>query len=82
MAVHYDVSVRSASGRIEITTRDASRGLCVADRRRAADDIGDLTEIDDVFDEQVRVSVTGGGDVRDPYPGFAARAAKAPSARA
>jgi cytochrome P450 len=45
----------------------------VADRRRAADEIGDLTEIDDVFDEQVRVSVTGGGDVRDPYPSFVER---------
>jgi cytochrome P450 len=45
----------------------------VANRRRAADEIGDLTEIDDVFDEQVRVSVTGAGDVRDPYPGFAER---------
>lgn len=45
----------------------------VADRRQAADSIGDLNEIDDVFDEQVRVSVTGAGDVRDPYPGFAER---------
>ena len=30
----------------------------MADRRRAADEIGDLSDIDEVFDEQVQVSVT------------------------
>lgn len=43
----------------------------MADRRRTAESIGDLEGIDDVFEEQVNVSVTGAGDVRDPYPGFA-----------
>ena len=44
----------------------------MADRRRAADEIGDLSDIDAVFDEQVQVSVTDRpGDVRDPYPDFA-----------
>jgi cytochrome P450 len=46
----------------------------MVDRRKTADSLGDLSSIDDVFDEQAHVSVsTGGrpGDVRDPYPGYA-----------
>jgi cytochrome P450 len=46
----------------------------MADRRQAAETIGDLDGIDDVFDEQVSVSVSvtdRPGEVRDPYPTFA-----------
>jgi cytochrome P450 len=43
----------------------------VTDRRRAAQLLGDLREIDDVFDEQAQFAFTGAGDVRNPYPGLA-----------
>ena len=50
----------------------------MADRRDTAESIGELGEIDALFDEQVQVSVTGGGDVRDPYPGYAVARARGP----
>jgi cytochrome P450 len=54
----------------------------VTDRRQTADSIGDLESIDDVFDEQVVVSVTDrAGDVRDPYPDFADQRRQAPVSR-
>jgi cytochrome P450 len=40
-------------------------------RRRAAELLGDLSEIDDVFDEQAQFVFTGAGDVRNPYPELA-----------
>lgn len=53
----------------------------MADRRDTADDIGDLAEIDEVFEQQVNVSVTGAGDVRDPYPDHALARARGPVSR-
>ncbi len=54
----------------------------MAHRRQAAESIGDLDDIDDVFDEQVAVSVTDRpGDVRDPYPDFAEQRRLAPVSR-
>jgi cytochrome P450 len=48
----------------------------MADRRDTAESIGDLSDIDAVFDEQAQVSVTGVGDVRDPYPSYARERAR------
>jgi cytochrome P450 len=54
----------------------------VPDRSQAADAIGDLAAMDDVFDEQAQVSVTGrAGGVRDPYPQYAIERRKAAVSR-
>lgn len=55
----------------------------MADRRQAAaESIGNLSEIDDVFDEQAQVSVTDRpGGVRDPYSQFAAERRKSAVSR-